>query len=72
MKTWMSAQEVADYSGLSISTIYSKTSRGEVPVHRGCGKPRYHKDEIDAWMRGENPDGRDNSRKAAQTPVDTE
>ena len=52
-KPWMNAKEVAAYTGLALPTIYSKTSRGEMPVHRGSGLPRYHRDEIDRWMRGE-------------------
>jgi DNA modification methylase/predicted DNA-binding transcriptional regulator AlpA len=53
MKEWLTSKEVAAYCGLALATIYSKTSRGEVPVHRGAGVPRYFKPEIDAWMRGD-------------------
>lgn len=53
MKEWMNSKEVASYSGFSIATIYSKKSRGEIPVHCGSGEPRYHRAEIDAWLRGE-------------------
>ncbi len=52
-KTWMNAKETAAYTGLAVPTVYSKTSRGEIPVHKGAGVPRYHRDEIDLWMRGE-------------------
>ena len=51
-KTWMSSKEVASYTSLSLGTIYSKTSRGEIPVHHIGKLPRYHRDEIDAWIRG--------------------
>jgi site-specific DNA-methyltransferase (adenine-specific) len=53
MSKWMNAKQAADYVGLELSTIYSKTSRREMPVHKGTGKPRYHQDELDAWVRGE-------------------
>jgi DNA modification methylase len=52
-KTWMNAKEVAVYTGLALPTVYSKSSRGEMPVHRGSGLPRYQREEIDRWMRGE-------------------
>jgi len=53
MKPWMDSKEVAAYTGLAVATIYSKTSRGEMPAHRIGRLPRYHRDEIDAWIRGE-------------------
>ena len=53
MKEWMNTKEVADYTGFKLATIYSKKSRGEIPVHVGSGEPRYHRPEIDAWMKGE-------------------
>jgi DNA modification methylase len=49
---WMTAKGVSEYTGLALATVYSKTSRGEIPVHRGSGLPRYHRDEIDLFMRG--------------------
>lgn len=51
-KTWMNAKEVAAYTGLALPTVYSKTSRGEMPVHKGSGTPRFHVDEVDAFMKG--------------------
>ena len=66
MKTWMTSAEVAQYTGLAPATIYSKTSRGEIPVHKGSGRPRFHRDEIDAWMRGAGV-GADASPSSAQT-----
>lgn len=52
VKEWMNTQEVATYTGLATTTIYSKVSRGEMPVHHIGRLPRFHKDEIDAWIRG--------------------
>lgn len=51
-KTWMNAKEVAAYSGFALPTIYSKSSRKEMPVCDGSGEPRYNADEIDEWLRG--------------------
>ena len=53
IREWMNAQQCADYTGFKLATIYSKKSRGEIPVHCGSGEARYHKPEIDAWMKGE-------------------
>lgn len=53
MKTWMDTKEVAAYTGLAVATVYSKTSRGEMPTHHIGRLPRYHRDEIDSWIRGE-------------------
>ena len=66
MKTWMSPQEVAEYTGLAVATVYSKTSRGEMPVHRIGRLPRYHRDEIDAWIMG-NGKAPQNSAKTVDT-----
>jgi DNA modification methylase len=52
-KTWMNAKEVAAYTGFALPTIYSKSSRKEMPVCDGSGEPRYHVDEVDAWLKGE-------------------
>ena len=53
LSPWMNTDEVAAYTGLKKATIYSKSSLGEIPVHKGSGSPRYHREEIDLWMRGE-------------------
>ena len=52
MKPWMNVKELAVYTGLSVATIYSKTSRKEMPAHHIGRLPRYHRDEIDSWIRG--------------------
>ncbi len=66
-KTWMTPKEVAAYTSMSVATIYSKSSRGEIPVHHIGKLPRYHRDEIDAWIRGiEIP-----PPSAIQTPQDS-
>jgi len=52
MKPWLNAKEAAEYLGLSQATIYSKTSRKEIPAHKQGRIVRYHREELDAWLRG--------------------
>ena len=49
-KVWMNSDEVAEYTGLAFPTIRSKTSKGQIPVHKIGRVPRYHKEEIDRWI----------------------
>ena len=51
-KPWLSAEEAAEYLSLAKATIYSKTSRKELPFHRQGRIVRYHREELDAWLRG--------------------
>jgi hypothetical protein len=40
----------------TIDTLYSKSSRGEIPVERPSGKGgpiRFDPDKLDSWARGE-------------------
>ncbi len=50
-KIWLNANETAQYTGLAVATVRSKTSRGEIPVHRIGRIPRYHREELDLWIR---------------------
>ena len=52
----MTAQEVADYLRLSKRWVYAKASSGELPSVRIGRSVRFHRDEIDAFVRGEQPD----------------
>ena len=51
-KPWLNAKEAAEYLGLSQATVYSKTSRKELPAHKQGRIVRYHREELDAWLRG--------------------
>ncbi len=53
LKKWLNAKEAGEHLGLSTATIYSKTSRGELPAHKNGRIVRYDREELDAWMRGE-------------------
>ncbi len=50
-KTWLNAEEVAAYTGLALATVRTKTCRGQIPTHKIGRTPRYHRDEIDSWIR---------------------
>ncbi|MDE2313518.1 MAG: helix-turn-helix domain-containing protein, partial [Elusimicrobia bacterium] len=51
-KQWLNAKEAGEYLGLSQATIYSKTSRKEIPAHKQGRIVRYDRNELDAWLRG--------------------
>lgn len=52
LKPWLSVNEVADYLGLSISTIYQYVHRGIIPFKKipGSRKLIFSKHDIDEWV----------------------
>lgn len=50
-KSMLTADEVADYTGLKKSYIYLLTSQKEIPHYKPNGRTLYFsRSEIDAWM----------------------
>lgn len=49
----MSAKEAAKYLGISIATLYSKNSRGELPSYKAPGGKSlvFFKDELTAFIK---------------------
>ncbi len=56
-KTWMTVKEVAQYTNLSIGTIYNYTSKGKIPHTNEAGL-KFNKSQIDEWLisKGFDPD----------------
>jgi excisionase family DNA binding protein len=52
-KLW-NAQEVADYLGFKIGTIYHWISQEKIPHNKVGRMPRFDQDEIDAWLKTKN------------------
>jgi excisionase family DNA binding protein len=48
---WMNAKDAADYLACSVSRIRTLTLTGDLPHHRDGGRPLYHRDELDAYVR---------------------
>lgn len=49
---WLDSHQVAKYLGVSIDTVRAWRYRGVGPVgHRVGRHVRYHRDEIDRWVR---------------------
>jgi excisionase family DNA binding protein len=48
---YMNVDQVAEYLGYSVGTIYNKVARGEIPHHKFSAKSvRFKKHEIDGWI----------------------
>jgi excisionase family DNA binding protein len=49
---WMTTEEVAAYLKESVDTVRAWRYRGTGPVgHRSARHVRYHRDDVDEWMR---------------------
>ena len=49
--TYLTAEQVAEYIGFSVGTIYNKVSSGEFPHHKfGAKIVRFRKSEVDQWL----------------------
>lgn len=63
-KTVLNMEEVAAYTGLSLSCLYKKTSTGGIPCYKPNGKHIYfNKNEIDKWLLS--------NRKATREEIET-
>lgn len=51
-KKWLNMDELSAYTGLAKATIYSKISKGELPVSKMGRLNRFEREQIDQWMRG--------------------
>lgn len=47
---WLSQKDVCDYTGLSPSTIYRATLRGELKVSKRTGKNLFRKSWVDSFL----------------------
>lgn len=48
---WLTPQEAADYLGIAVGTLRNWTSNGVVPYAKRGGVVRYHREELDHWLR---------------------
>ena len=50
-KVWMSEKEAREYTGFSQFTLYNARMNGELKASKCNRSVRYHRDDLDAWMR---------------------
>jgi excisionase family DNA binding protein len=58
-RRWMSIEDLSDYLGLKINTIYQYVSQKKIPCKRIPGSSRliFSRNEIDLWIKnGKTPD----------------
>ncbi len=48
---FLSAEEAAEFLNLKLSTIYSKTSKNEIPYYRTGKKLMFDPKELEEWIR---------------------
>jgi excisionase family DNA binding protein len=48
---WLDAKGAAEYLACSVSRVRTLTMTGDLPAHRDGGRPLYHRDELDAYVR---------------------
>lgn len=54
VEPYITAEEAAEYLGLSRQTIYNKCSLGQLPHYKSpSGLLRFRRSELDEWMRGQ-------------------
>lgn len=53
MREWMTTADLADYLSVAHDQVEEWVREGAIPFHRRLEMLRFHKAEIDAWMRGE-------------------
>jgi excisionase family DNA binding protein len=50
---WLNTREAADYCGMHVTTLWRAVKRGELKAG-GVGRAvRFHRDELDRWLRGD-------------------
>jgi excisionase family DNA binding protein len=52
-KRYVDADVVAEYLGVSLSTVHDKSNRGEIPHYRIGARKKFVLSEIDEWMNTE-------------------
>ncbi|WP_214809598.1 helix-turn-helix domain-containing protein [Exiguobacterium sp. s144] len=50
-KVWMSEKEAKEYTGFSQFTLYNARINGELKASKCNRSVRYHRDDLDAWLR---------------------
>lgn len=50
-KVWMSEKEAKAYTGFSHYTLHNARADGELKATKCNRLVRYHRDDLDAWMR---------------------
>ena len=50
---WLKASEAAEYLALAVGTVHNLTWAGRLPCCKRGRIVRYHRDDLDAWLRGE-------------------
>lgn len=50
-KVWMNEKEAREYTGFSQFTLYNARMNGELKASKYNRSVRYHRDDIDAWLR---------------------
>lgn len=55
---WMTVAEVKDYGRIGRSDILAALNDGSLRGHqvKAGGRWRVHRDDVDAWLRGEQPE----------------
>jgi len=49
-KEFLNINELSEYIGMPVNTIYYKTSKREIPFYKPSRKLLFKKDEIDNWV----------------------
>lgn len=50
---WMTVKELASYIKISTDLIYKLAHAGEIPVSKVGNRWRFHRDEIDEWLKND-------------------
>ena len=48
---WLSAEEIAQYLGVTIDTVYRWIDKQKMPAHKMGRLWKFKKDEVDAWVK---------------------
>ena len=52
---WLTVEEAAEYLGMGKTVLYTLTREGKIPAHKVGRKWSLEKDQLDAWMRTNQP-----------------
>jgi len=66
VERWLGVEEIATHLGVSKETVYRWLERGKIPAHRLGRLWRFHKAEVDDWVKrgggAEDMDLQDNNK----------
>src|SRR3989338_10064707 len=54
-RPWLSIEEAAKYLGMGKTVLYTLTRQGKIPANRVGKKWTFEKDQIDKWVRSNQP-----------------